>query len=127
MAVRYLNSSEAPAAVGPYSHATECSGFVYCSGQLGISPETGKLISEDVVEQSEQCLKNLQAVLKVAGMELRNVLKTTIFLKDMNDFEKVNVVYSSVFGECKPARSTVQVSALPKNAKVEIEAVACRY
>lgn len=117
-------SKSAPAAIGPYSQAILDGRTVYCSGQLGLDPVTGALVSGDAGSQAEQCLKNLSSVLASAGMGLGNVVKTTIFLADMSDFERVNSVYAAAFGQWKPARSTVQVAALPKGARVEIEAIA---
>ncbi len=121
-----ISSGDAPAAIGPYSQAIGSGDFVYCSGQLGLDSVSGKLVSDDVAEQAAACLKNISHVLAAAGLSLNDVVKTTVFLTDLHEFEKVNSIYAKAFGEWKPARSTIQVAALPKNAKVEIEAVAAR-
>jgi 2-iminobutanoate/2-iminopropanoate deaminase len=118
-------TEKAPRPVGPYSQAV-CSGqAVYCSGQIGLDPSTGGLV-DGVVAQTEQCLRNLEAVLMAAGCSLSDVVKTTIFVTDMGDFKAVNEAYGRSFPKEPPARSTVAVSALPLGAKVEIEAVALR-
>ena len=122
--VEAINSDAAPAAIGPYSHAIRAGAYVFCSGQLGIEKATGKLVSDDAGSQAEMCVRNIGEVLKSAGLGLADVVKTTIFLTDLKDFEKVNAVYGRAFRDHKPARSTVQVAALPRGARVEIEAVA---
>ena len=122
--VEAINSNSAPQAIGPYSQAVRAGNFIFCSGQLGLDRTSGKLVSDDAAVQAETCLKNLEAVLKAAGSSLRNIVKTTIFLTNLQDFEKVNTAYGGFFGETKPARSTVQVAALPRGARVEIEAIA---
>lgn len=119
-----ISTENAPGAIGPYSQAVKANGFVFVSGQIPIDPNTGNFVSDDVAEQSEQVLKNLKAVLEAAGSDLNSVVKTTIFLADMNDFGIVNEVYSRHFSENFPARATVQAARLPKDARVEIEAVA---
>ncbi len=119
-----IKSDAAPAAIGPYSQAIRTGNIVFCSGQLGLDTATGKLVSDDAAVQAEACLRNLGNVLAAAGLTLHHVAKTTIFLANMQDFEKVNAVYARAFGESRPARSTVQVAALPKGAMVEIEAIA---
>jgi len=116
-------SKEAPAAIGPYSQAIIENGFVFTSGQIPLSPETGELVGGTVREQAEQVVRNLKAVLSAAGSDLTRVVKTTCFLTDMGDFAAFNEVYSAHFTG-KPARSCVAVLALPKGAKVEIEAIA---
>jgi len=116
-------SGAAPAAIGPYSQAIIENGFIFTSGQIPLLPETGEIINGGVREQAEQVIKNLKAVLSAAGSDLTNVVKTTCFLTDMGDFAAFNEVYSGHFTG-KPARSCVAVLALPKGAKVEIEAVA---
>lgn len=117
-------TSKAPKPIGPYSQAIRAGGFVFCSGQIPLNPETGELVSSDVEAQTRQVLENLSCVLESSGLCLNCVVKTTIFLKSMNDFPKVNAVYGNYFKENPPARSTVEVSRLPKDVLVEIEAVA---
>ncbi len=118
-----VEARNAPAAIGPYSHAVVANGFVYASGQIPLIPETG-LLAEGIEAQTHQVLKNLTAVLEAAGSSCEGVVKTTIFLTDMAHFGVVNDVYGAYFSTMKPARSTVQVGALPKGALIEIEAVA---
>jgi 2-iminobutanoate/2-iminopropanoate deaminase len=120
-----VSALEAPAAIGPYSHAIAIDGFLFCSGQLGLDAETGQLV-DGVENQAERALMNLVAVLKAAGMSMADVVKTTIFLADLTQFSTVNEVYSRFVVEPAPARSTVQVAALPRGALVEIEAIARR-
>ena len=115
----------APAALGPYSQAVDTGSTVYCSGQLGLDPATGNL-AEGVQAQTHQALKNLQAVLNEAGLSLDNVVKTTVFVQDLADFGTVNEIYGTYFHGGFPARSCVQIAALPKNALVEIECIAVR-
>lgn len=119
-----VHTEKAPKAIGPYSQAIRTDVAVYTAGQLGVNPSTGDLVSTDIEAQTRQALQNLQNVLQAGGSSLANVLKTTVFLQDMNDFTKMNSIYAEFFGENPPARSTVQVAALPKGALVEIEAVA---
>jgi 2-iminobutanoate/2-iminopropanoate deaminase len=119
-----VHSDDAPAAIGPYSQAIRAGDLLFCSGQIGLDPSTGKLVSDDVVEQAGQVMKNLKAVLTAAGADLSRVAKTTIYLTDLGDFGRVNEVYGSFFASDPPARATVQVSALPLGARVEVEAVA---
>jgi 2-iminobutanoate/2-iminopropanoate deaminase len=113
-----------PAALGPYSQAIKAGGFVYVSGQVAIDPETGEFIAGGIAEQTERVLKNVAAVLEAAGSSLDQVVKTTVFLADMNEFAAMNEVYAKFFTEAPPARATVQAARLPKDARVEIEAVA---
>ena len=120
-----IAASNAPAAVGPYCHAKLAGGTLYTSGQLGLIPATGEL-AQGVEAQAAQALDNLKAVLEAAGMGLEDVVKTTVFLADMNDFAAINAVYAKYFPGEAPARSCVQVAALPKGALFEIEAVAVR-
>ncbi|HIP20464.1 MAG TPA: RidA family protein [Sulfurimonas sp.] len=123
--MEFVQTDDAPSAIGPYSQAVVANGIVYTSGQIALTPQGGdELLSEDVVVQAVRVMKNLEAVLLEAGSSLDNVLKTTIFLADMNDFALVNEVYSEAFGSHKPARATVAVKTLPKNALVEVDAVA---
>lgn len=119
-----ISTDNAPGAIGPYSQAIKARNFVFVSGQIPIDPKTGEFVSQDVVEQTEQVLKNLSAVLEAAGSSLNNVVKTTVFIADMNDFAQMNEVYGKYFSDNKPARATVQAARLPKDAKVEIECVA---
>ncbi|MGA2395440.1 MAG: RidA family protein [Candidatus Lustribacter sp.] len=119
-----LLTAHAPAPVGPYSQAIRSGGFIFCSGQVGLDPATGKLVDGGVAEQTRRVLDNLAAVLAGAGLTLAAIVKTTIFLVDINDFAAVNAVYGERLGSPPPARSTVAVAALPLGARVEIEAVA---
>lgn len=125
MSRKEIATTTAPAAIGPYSQAIEIDGFVFCSGQLGLDPITGELL-EGVQEQAERALLNLEAVLGAAGLTMADVVKTSIFLVDLAHFSQVNTIYSKHVVEPAPARSTVQVAALPRNALLEIEAVARR-
>lgn len=119
-----IQTEKAPKAIGPYSQAVKTSGLVYLSGQIPIDPDTGQFVSGGVSEQTEQVLKNLSAVLEAAGSGLNRVVKTTVFLADMNDFAEMNQVYEKFFTSEPPARSTVQAAGLPRNARVEIDAIA---
>ena len=119
-----LETGNAPAAIGPYSQAVSADGLVFVSGQLPINPETGEFPSDDVSEQTYQSLNNIREILKEVGYGMANVLKTTVFLQDMNDFAAMNAVYETFFTDPYPARAAFQVAKLPKGAKVEIEAVA---
>ena len=121
---KVIASPYAPKAVGPYSQAIEVNGFVYTSGQLPIDPATGEFAGSDIKSQAEQSLKNVKAILEEAGLTMKNVVKTTVFLADMADFAAMNEVYSTYFSEPYPARSAVAVKTLPKGALVEIECVA---
>ena len=120
-----IHTDKAPAAVGPYSQAVRAGNMLFTSGQLGMIPETGEM-ADGVRAQAEQALKILGAILEEAGFEKTDVVKTTVFIRDMNDFAEVNRIYSAFFGDHKPARSCVQVSRLPKDGLVEVEAVAVR-
>ena len=126
MANRVIYTDKAPAAVGPYSQAIQAGGTLYSSGQLGLIPETG-LLPEGIEAQTVRALANVGAVLKEAGFEKEDVVKTTVFLTDLGNFGKVNELYAGFFGETKPARSCVEVSALPKGGLVEIEFVAVKH
>lgn len=119
-----VSTDGAPGAIGPYSQAVKAGGMVFCSGQIPIDPATGDFVSDVVAEQTEQVLKNLSEVLSAAGTNLGNVVKTTVFLADMNDFAEMNEVYGRYFGDNKPARATVQAARLPRDAKVEIDCIA---
>jgi len=123
--MKLVQTSNAPSAIGPYSQAVIANGMVYTSGQIALTPEgSDELLKEDVVVQSVRVMKNLEAVLVEAGSSLDEVIKTTIFLANMDDFALVNEVYAEAFGSHKPARATVAVKTLPKNALVEIDAIA---
>lgn len=117
-------TDKAPAAIGPYSQAIKINGLVYTSGQVPVNPETKKIDSEDIEIQAKQVMKNLDAVLKAANTDFSRVVKSTIFLKDLNDFAKVNEIYGSFFKSEPPARSCVQVAKLPLDCKIEIEVIA---
>lgn len=119
-----ISTENAPGAIGPYSQAVKTGSMVFCSGQIPIDPATGEFVSGDVAEQTRQVLKNLSAVLGAAGTDLNNVVKTTVFLADMNDFTAMNEVYAEFFSDNKPARATVQAARLPRDARVEIECIA---
>jgi 2-iminobutanoate/2-iminopropanoate deaminase len=119
-----VTTDKAPGAIGPYSQAVKAGGMVFCSGQIPIDPATGEFVSASVAEQTEQVLKNLSEVLTAAGVSLDQVVKTTVFLADMNDFAEMNEVYGRFFSENKPARATVQAARLPRDARVEIECIA---
>ena len=119
-----VKTSNAPAALGPYSQAIKVGEFVYTSGQVAIDPATGEFIGGDIAEQTERVLKNVAAVLEAAGSNLDQVVKTLVFLADMDDFAAMNEVYGKFFSGAPPARSTVQAARLPKDARIEIEAVA---
>ncbi len=121
--MKVVSTSKAPQAIGPYSQAIVANGMVFTSGQIALNPQ-GEIVCDDVAGQTEQVLKNLSEVLKEAGADLSSVVKTTIFLSDMDDFKTVNEVYAKYFGEHKPARSTVAVKTLPLNVKVEIDCIA---
>ena len=121
--MKFVQTSEAPSAIGPYSQAVVVNGMVYTSGQIALTPD-GIMLEDDVVVQTKQVLKDLSAVLKEAGSSLDNVVKTTIFIANMDDFATINEIYEEAFKTHKPARSTVAVKTLPKNALVEIDAVA---
>ena len=119
-----VQTADAPAAIGPYSQGIIASGFVFTAGQVPFDPASMQLVEGDIGTQTDQVMKNLGAILREAGADLSTVVKTTVFLRDMNDFVGMNEVYERHFGEHKPARSTVQVARLPRDVAVEIEAVA---
>ena len=121
---KIISTSEAPAAIGPYSQAIRSGNFLFCSGQIPLEPESGQIVSGDIATQTRRVLDNIGAVLKAEGVAFENIVKTTIFLTDLGNFQTVNEVYGSYFKQQPPARSTVQVSALPKGANVEIEVIA---
>ncbi|MDP9025092.1 MAG: RidA family protein [Candidatus Eremiobacteraeota bacterium] len=119
-----IQTTDAPAPIGPYSQAVQSGNELFCSGQIAIDPRSGDVVEGDASAQTAQVLRNLGAVLKAAGFDFEHVVKTTIFLIDMNDFAAVNAVYGEYFNDSKPARSTVAVSTLPRNVRVEIDAIA---
>ncbi len=119
-----VQTDKAPKAIGPYSQAIKANGMLFASGQVPIDPATGEIIAGTIAEQTRQVLKNLQAVLEAAGTSLERVVKTTVFLADMNDFTEMNETYAGFFSEVPPARSTVEVSRLPRDARVEIDVIA---
>ena len=124
MAKKTVHSNAAPKALGPYSQAIAANGFIYCSGQIGLDPATTEMVSGGVEAQTHQVLKNLGAVLAAAGSDMSKVVKTTVFLKNMGDFAAMNGIYAGYFGDAPPARSTIEVARLPRDALVEIELVA---
>jgi len=124
---KIFQTDKAPAPVGPYSQAVEVDGTLYCSGQISIVPETGALLTGDIQQQTSQVMKNINAVLEAADLTLNHVVKTTIFLTNMDDFTKVNEIYALSFEQGPPARSCVAVSTLPKGVNVEIEVIARRF
>jgi 2-iminobutanoate/2-iminopropanoate deaminase len=119
-----VNTKDAPAAVGPYSQAIKANGLIFVSGQLPIEPSTGKFVGDTVTEQTRQCLVNIENILRAKGSSLEQVVKASVFLKDMNDFDEMNQVYGSHFSGGFPARACVEVARLPRDAKVEIEVIA---
>ena len=123
MSVKTVHTDKAPAAIGPYSQGVVANGFLYTAGQIAIDPATGQIVTGGVSAQTERVMSNLTAVLATVGATWKDVVKTTVFLHDMNDFPVVNEVYGRALGEARPARSTVQVSALPRGVLVEIDAV----
>ena len=123
---KILNTPKAPAAIGPYSQGVQCCNMVFVSGQLPFVPETGALLEGSVGEMTIQSMKNIAAILAEAGCTLQDVVKTTIFLRDLNDFAAVNEAYAAYFPANPPARACVQVARLPKDANVEIEAIAVK-
>ncbi|MEY2599736.1 MAG: hypothetical protein RLZZ142_1995 [Verrucomicrobiota bacterium] len=121
---RTINTSEAPAAVGPYSQAVAVGNLLFCAGQIPLDPVSGEIVQGGVAEQTVRVLENLGAVLKANGMNYTHVVKTTVFMTDLGQFAEMNAIYQKYFASPFPARSTVQVAALPRNAQVEIEVVA---
>jgi len=121
---KIISTNEAPAAVGPYSQAVRAGSMVFCAGQIPLDPKSGQIVSQDVAEQTSRVLDNLTAVLKSERLTLSDVVKTTVFVTDLADFQAINEIYAKYFSTQPPARSTVQVAALPKAARVEIEAIA---
>lgn len=121
---KVISTKKAPQAIGPYSQAIEVNNVMYLSGQIPLIPETGEMENGDIVAQTTQVMKNIGAVLEANGLSYKNVVKTTVFLTDLNDFTAVNEIYAKYFTKKEPARSCVQVADLPKGAKVEIESIA---
>jgi len=119
-----VSSDRAPAAIGPYSQAVRAGGLVFCSGQIPLDPRTGELVAGDIGEQTRQVLRNLGAVLQAAGASLDDVVRTTVYLADLGDFAAMNAAYGEFFGQPAPARATVQAARLPRDARVEIDAIA---
>jgi 2-iminobutanoate/2-iminopropanoate deaminase len=119
-----IQTEQAPRAIGPYSQAIKAGGFLFASGQIPIDPETGQFVAGGIAEQTEQVLKNLSAVLQAAGSSLERVVKTTVFLADMDEFARMNEIYGKFFAVNPPARATVEAARLPRDARVEIEAIA---
>ena len=124
MKIQSVATSKAPQAIGPYSQAVQAGDLLWCSGQIGLDPETGKFVEGGVEAQARQVLRNLEAVLQAGGSSMDRVLRTTVFLQDLADFAKVNAIYAEAFGAHKPARACVEAAALPKGALVEIDCVA---
>jgi 2-iminobutanoate/2-iminopropanoate deaminase len=122
--MKSISSPNAPAAIGPYSQAVEAGGMIFLSGQIPLDPKTGELVTGDIQKETEQVLANLSAVLAAAECTFSNVVRTTIYLTSMSDFQVVNTAYEKAFGAHRPARATVAVAALPKGARVEIDAIA---
>ena len=126
MALRMIQTRDAPAAIGPYSQAVQAGNWLFVSGQIGLNPETGEMVSEDFDPQATQVLENLKKILAAAGYEVSDVVSVDVFLTDMARFSSFNAIYEKVFSTHKPARALVEVSALPRAALVEIKCVACR-
>ena len=124
--IKIVSTPEAPAAIGPYSQAVVVGNLVFLSGQIPLDPVTMKIIGEDIETQTRQVFKNIRAILKAENLTLNSVVKCTVFMKNLDDFAKMNTIYAEEFGEHKPARSTVQVARLPKDALIEIECVAVK-
>lgn len=122
-----IQTAKAPAAIGPYSQAIKANGLLFISGQLPMNPESGQVDAVDITSQTTTVLNNLQAILRAEGLDMQDVVKTTIFLTDLADFTRVNEIYGRFFPADPPARSTVQVQALPKGVKIEIEAIAAAH
>lgn len=121
-----IATDRAPAAIGPYSQGVRAGNLVFASGQIPIDPATGQFVAGGIAEQTEQVLRNLSAVFEAAGLSLNHIIKTTVYLADMDDFTAMNEVYGTFFAEQPPARATVQAARLPRDARVEIEAIAVR-
>lgn len=124
MNISFINTNKAPGAVGPYSQGVKADNLIFTSGQLPIIPETGELLKDDIKKETRQCLENVKAILEEAGATLRDIVKVNIYIVDMDNFSSINEVYEEYFNEHKPARSCVEVSQLPKDGNIEIEAIA---
>ena len=122
--LRYVSSTAAPKAIGPYSQAVKAGNVLYASGQIALDPATGNLVAGDFTAQARRVFENLKAVLAEAGADFRNVVKATVYLADLTNFQTLNTIYTEFFGESKPARSTIGVAALPRGATVEIDLIA---
>ena len=124
MGKRIIQTDQAPSAIGPYSQAIGIDGFLYTSGQIALNPENMEMMNGEIEEETEWVLKNIEAILKADGMRRDQVIKTTVYLTDLGEFSRMNQVYEKFFADTKPARACIQVAALPKGAKVEIDAIA---
>jgi len=124
MKKRIIQTDQAPAAIGPYSQAVRVGDFLYTSGQIALDPQSGEFLSGEIEQETERTIENISAILKAGGLSLDNVIKTTVYLTDLSHFARMNHIYEKYFSGNKPARACVQVAALPKGAKVEIEAIA---
>ena len=124
MKKRIIQTDQAPAAIGPYSQAVRVGDFLYTSGQIALDPQSGEFLSGEIEQETERTIENISAILKAGGLSLDNVIKTTVYLTDLSHFTRMNHIYEKYFSGNKPARACVQVAALPKGAKVEIEAIA---
>ena len=123
---KIINTSNAPGAIGPYSQAVEVNGTLYVSGQIPFVPATMQIISDDVKAQTKQSLENVKAIVEAAGYTMKDIVKATVFIKDMNDFTAINEVYAQYLGDIKPARACVEVARLPRDVKIEIEVIAVK-
>lgn len=121
---RIIKTNQAPAAIGPYSQAIRIGDFLYTSGQIALDPQSGKFLSGEIEEETDQTIQNIAAILQADGLDLNNVIKTTVYLSNLDHFSRMNKVYEKYFSKNKPARACVQVAALPKEAKIEIDAIA---
>jgi 2-iminobutanoate/2-iminopropanoate deaminase len=121
---KIISTNEAPSAIGPYSQAIRCGRFLFCSGQIPLDPKSGQIVTGDIATQTRRVMDNIASILRAEGLTLDSIVKTTVFLTNLSDFQTVNETYGSYFKQAPPARSTVEVSALPKGANVEIEVIA---
>lgn len=124
--IKIISTAEAPAAIGPYSQAVSSGNFIFCSGQIPLDNVTMKIVGKDIETQTRQVFKNIKAVLKSEGLTLSSIVKCTVFMKNLDDFAKMNMIYAEEFGTHKPARSTIQVARIPKDVLIEIECIAVR-
>lgn len=124
--MKVIKTEKAPAALGPYEAGIKIGKFIFTSGQIPLDPATNQLVTGSIEEQTHMCLKNIKGILEAEGYSLNDVVKTTVFLSDMNNFDAVNKVYAEYFVQNKPARSCIQIAKLPKNASIEIEVIACK-